>query len=252
VSPKPTAVTARLPRHGDEVSRGLGACGDRQRDRKERQTGLQRVQAERVLQYSDARWEARPDRNEQRNPPWEAHVTAYGREDQPGGTREHVARRRCRSGTSICYDVAIVENGVVVEHADETTKLLGPLGAEVMGVLWSAREPLAVRAVLDRLNRGRAVPLAYTTVMTVLSRLTERGAAKRMTAGRGYAYEAAVVDAAELAVRDVVRDYGAAAVTHFVNQARTDPQLLERLRGLLGREAGNSEGDHSEPGTKGT
>jgi predicted transcriptional regulator len=121
----------------------------------------------------------------------------------------------------------------VVEQTDETVKLLGPLGAEVMRVLWSAAEPVAVRAVLDRLNTGRAEPLAYTTVMTVLTRLTERGAAKRTMAGRGYAYEAAVADAAELAVRDVVRDHGAAAVAHFVDQARADPRLLDRLRQLL-------------------
>jgi predicted transcriptional regulator len=133
----------------------------------------------------------------------------------------------------------------VVEHADETARLLGPLGAEVMGVLWSAREPVTVRAVLDRLNRGRAEPLAYTTVMTVLSRLAERGAARRMTVGRGYVYEAAVVDAAELAVRDVIRDHGAAAVAHFVAQARTDPQLLDRLERLLGRD-GDSSGDASK------
>lgn len=129
----------------------------------------------------------------------------------------------------------------MAEQSNETAKLLGPLGAEVMEVLWSAREPVAVRAVLDRLNQGRAEPLAYTTVMTVLTRLAERGAAKRTPAGRGYAYEAAVEDAAELAVRDVVRDHGTAAVAHFVDQARADPRLLDRLRQLLsqdGRPAG--------------
>lgn len=73
-------------------------------------------------------------------------------------------------------------------------KLLGPLGAEVMEVLW----------------------------------------ATRTTAGRGYAYRAAVRDAAELAVRDVVRDHGDAAIAYFVNQADADPALRERLRRLMG------------------
>lgn len=118
--------------------------------------------------------------------------------------------------------------------ADETTKVLGPLGARVMVVLWSAGEPVAVRAVLERLNRGRPEPLAYTTVMTVLNRLVERGAARRTPAGRGYVYEPAVKDAAELAVRDVMRDHGEAAVTYFVDQAQADPTLRERLRRLLG------------------
>jgi predicted transcriptional regulator len=124
----------------------------------------------------------------------------------------------------------------VSKRGNEAAKLLGPLGAEVMEVLWSAPEPLAVREVLDRLNRGRSEPLAYTTVMTVLTRLAERGAAGRTLAGRGYAYRAAVADAAELAVREVVRDHGAAAVAHLVDHARADPQLLSRLQQLLGRE----------------
>lgn len=128
--------------------------------------------------------------------------------------------------------------GCVADRVNETSRLLGPLGAEVMAVLWSAREPLPVREVLDRLNRGRPEPLAYTTVMTVLTRLAERGAATRTPAGRGYAYASAVKDAAELAVRDVVRDHGDAAIAHFVDQARSDPALRERLRRLMDNRGG--------------
>jgi predicted transcriptional regulator len=127
------------------------------------------------------------------------------------------------------YDAGIVDNGRV----NDIGKLLGPLGAEVMAVLWSAGEPLSVRAVLDRLNHGRSERLAYTTVMTVLTRLAERGAATRTLAGRGYVYQPAVKDAAELAVRDVVRDHGEAAVAYFVDQARADPRLRARLERLL-------------------
>lgn len=123
---------------------------------------------------------------------------------------------------------------------NETTKLLGPLGAEVMEVLWSVSEPVTVRAVMERLNRGRVDPLAYTTVMTVLTRLSERGAARRMPAGRGFAYTAEVRDAAELAVRDVVRDHGDAAISYFVDQASADPRLRERLQRLLGAGADSS------------
>jgi predicted transcriptional regulator len=132
------------------------------------------------------------------------------------------------------YDAGIVDNGRVTE----ISKLLGPLGAEVMDVLWRADGPLPVREVLDRLNRGRSEPLAYTTVMTVLTRLAERGAATRTAVGRGYVYQPAVKDAADLAVRDVVRDHGEAAVAYFVDQARADPVLLDRLRRLIGPEPG--------------
>ncbi|AYY15448.1 BlaI/MecI/CopY family transcriptional regulator [Actinobacteria bacterium YIM 96077] len=113
------------------------------------------------------------------------------------------------------------------------SNLFGPLGAEVMDTLWSSDEPMTVRAVLEGLNRRRTEPLAYTTVMTVLGRLAERGAATRTRSGRGYVYQPAVRDAAELAVRDVVRDHGDAAIAHFVDQASADPELRDRLRALL-------------------
>lgn len=136
--------------------------------------------------------------------------------------------------SELVYDAPIVDDdGVVVGRGDEVGKLLGPLGAEVMNVLWSASAPLTVRAVMDQLNRRRADPLAYTTVMTVLTRVAERGAAKRTPAGRGFVYEPMVKDAAELAVRDVVRDHGDAAISYFIDQARSDPRLLRRLERLL-------------------
>lgn len=112
-------------------------------------------------------------------------------------------------------------------------KVLGPLEAEVMKVLWAARRPLLVRDVLDQLNTGRRPPLAYTTVMTVMARLAEKEILRRAPDGRGYRYEAAVPDAAAIAVREVMRDFGAAAVAQFVDEARADPKVLRRLRKLL-------------------
>ena len=111
--------------------------------------------------------------------------------------------------------------------------LLGPLEGEVMDVMWSAGASLSVRAVLVELNRGRSQPLAYTTVMTVMSRLAEKDVLRRTKDGRGYVYEAAVTDEAGLAVRDVIRDFGDSALARFVEEARADPQLLKRLQRLM-------------------
>lgn len=103
-----------------------------------------------------------------------------------------------------------------------------------MEVLWAAGEPMSVRAVLEELNRSRRrQPLAYTTVMTVMSRLAEKEVLARRPAGRGYVYEPAVEDAAELAVRTVMRDFGDAALARFVEQARDDPSVIRRLRRLM-------------------
>lgn len=107
-----------------------------------------------------------------------------------------------------------------------------------MNVLWSAPDPLSVREVLDKVNAKRETPLAYTTVMTVLGRLTDKGATARTMQGRGYLYTAAVVDEAALAVREVIRDFGAAAVAHFVDEARSTPELMARLERLMREDDG--------------
>src|SRR6266508_5473939 len=102
-----------------------------------------------------------------------------------------------------------------------------------MRVAWATTEPLSVRAVLERMNEGRRPPLAYTTVMTVMARLAEKAILRRVMNGRGYVYEAAVPDAASIAVRNLVRDCGDAAVAGFVDEARADPKLRARLERLL-------------------
>lgn len=115
----------------------------------------------------------------------------------------------------------------------DVSKVLGSLEAEVMGVAWSAAQPLTVRAVLERLNADRSSPLAYTTVMTVMARLADKDILRRTLNGKGYVYEAAVPDAAAIAVRNLVRDFGDAAIAGFVDEARSDPKLRARLKRLL-------------------
>lgn len=115
----------------------------------------------------------------------------------------------------------------------ERGTVLGPLEFEIMGVLWRAEDAMSVRAVLEELNRHRDVSLAYTTVMTVLARLADRGVARRKRAGRGYAYQAAVSSAAEIAVRQLLDDHGDAALASFVDQVSSDDQLRSRLRKLM-------------------
>lgn len=117
--------------------------------------------------------------------------------------------------------------------APEVAKVLGSLEAEAMEVLWASPAPMSVRSVLEQLNVDRTAPLAYTTVMTVLARLAEKDILRRERDGRGYVYQAVVRDAASIAVRSVVRDFGEAAVAGFVDEARADPRLLRRLQKLL-------------------
>lgn len=102
-----------------------------------------------------------------------------------------------------------------------------------MDVIWKADSPIPVRLVLDALNDQRASPLAYTTVMTVMNRLAAKNVLARHGERRRYVYEATSTDTAGLAVRDVLRTHGDAAVAHFLDEARADPAVLRRLRALL-------------------
>src|SRR5919206_2312482 len=60
----------------------------------------------------------------------------------------------------------------------------GGLEQEVLACLGAAGRPLTVAEVLTELGGE----LAYTTVLTALSRLHAKGALTREPAGRGYAY----------------------------------------------------------------
>ncbi len=110
---------------------------------------------------------------------------------------------------------------------------LGSLEAEVMSVLWRADTPLTVRDVATALNAGRGSPLAYTTVMTVMSRLARKGILARSLAGRRFVYTPAAADTAEIAVRGVLAEFGDAALARFVDRVEMDPELRIRLRRLM-------------------
>lgn len=106
-----------------------------------------------------------------------------------------------------------------------------------MEAVWKAAAPVSVRQVLDTLNARRPKPLAYTTVMTVMNRLVDKKVLARSGERRRYVYEATASDAAAVAVRELMRAHGQAAVAPFVEQARADPAVLRRLRVLVREES---------------
>jgi predicted transcriptional regulator len=125
----------------------------------------------------------------------------------------------------------------MAKRAKGGERVLGPLEAEVMEIVWKTEGPVSVRDLLGQVNHRRRPPLAYTTVMTVMSRLVDKDVLTRSRQGRGYIYEAAVSDQAGIAVRNVMRDFGDEATAQFVEQARGDPETLRRLQRLLAEES---------------
>ena len=111
---------------------------------------------------------------------------------------------------------------------------LGDLEALVMEQLWSSDGPLSVRQVLEALPDGRT--RAYTTVMTVLDNLFQKGFVERERSGRAYLYWATQGRAAHTAraMEDALASGGdrGAALMHFVEQLT--PEESAQLRALLG------------------
>jgi predicted transcriptional regulator len=67
----------------------------------------------------------------------------------------------------------------------------GDLEAQVLRLVWSADEPLTPGETLARIDAD----IAYTTVMTVLSRLYQKGLLARERDGRAFRYRPAVTEA---------------------------------------------------------
>lgn len=112
----------------------------------------------------------------------------------------------------------------------------GELESEVLAVLWDAAEPLSPGEVRDRLASGEGGALAYSTVVTILTRLHEKGALHRTRDGRAFRYTPAA-DKAGLAARrlSALLDLAAdrqAVLSRFVEDLSDGDEAL--LRTLLG------------------
>jgi predicted transcriptional regulator len=114
---------------------------------------------------------------------------------------------------------------------DGTRREAGELESEVLAALWASSAPLTPAEVLAHMDGE----LAYTTVMTTLARLFEKGLVDRRRAGRGYAYSPNVREA-ELAARRIraLLDRGhdrAAVLQGFLSELSPEEERV--LRELL-------------------
>ena len=108
----------------------------------------------------------------------------------------------------------------------------GELEAAVLAVLQAAGSPMSPGEVRDRLGGD----LAYTTVVTILSRLHGKGVLDRHKAGRAFLY-APVADEPGLAARRMAQVLDAeadreAVLARFVSGlSGRDEELLRRMLG---------------------
>jgi len=108
----------------------------------------------------------------------------------------------------------------------------GELEAEVLAVLQDAGSALTPGEVRERIGGS----LAYTTVVTILSRLHAKGVLERHKAGRAFLY-APVADQPGLAARRMARVLDSeadreAVLARFVSVlSDSDEELLRRMLG---------------------
>jgi predicted transcriptional regulator len=121
----------------------------------------------------------------------------------------------------------------MVARREVAGRRLGALEAEVMELAWRRGDWIGVNDLLAALQGHQR---AYTTVMTIVTRLCDKGLLERRRQGRGFVYRPALSkeELAARALRDVLAgtEDPAAVLAHFVKDLEASPALLARLRAL--------------------
>lgn len=140
------------------------------------------------------------------------------------------SRRGDEDAVSLEYDS--------ISPLDRALALLGPLEGRIMRIVWTERvsAPFVVRDV-----QALMPELAYTTVMTTLNRLAEKGllAVQAVRGQRAHTYSAAldpesfVARVGRVQVDQVVEQFGVAAMAAFAERlSQLSPEQLRRLEEL--------------------
>lgn len=109
----------------------------------------------------------------------------------------------------------------------------GHLQREIWSIVLS-RPECTVRDVHDVISERR--PIAYSTILTVMTRMVERGMLVRRREGnRGIFRVAEKTDpeAAGVIIDQLIGQFGTVAASEFVSRARSRPEVLQQLRQLL-------------------
>ncbi len=121
----------------------------------------------------------------------------------------------------------------------ELEAFLGPLEANIIGVIWNSdKKPLRVRDIYEKLKQKKDI--AYTTVMSTMNRLYEKGLLdRRIEKGKGglfYVYWPKFEEQSfkKSAVREVIssliENFGEIVTSYLVEEASSDEQDLRALK----------------------
>lgn len=117
-------------------------------------------------------------------------------------------------------------------------KVLGELETEVMEIVWRIGKPISVSDVVKILNKKRNI--AYTTVMTIMGRLVDKGILTRKIHGLSYLYqpklsqEKFVARSVHNIFNSAISSLGQEAVTHFAEEIqKASPKKRHKLLKIL-------------------
>lgn len=116
-------------------------------------------------------------------------------------------------------------------YGGKVPRPLGELEDAVMTRVWQWNRPVTVREVLEDLQQERSI--AYTTVMTVLDNLHQKGWVRREVEGRAYRYTAVSTRAA----------YSAALMNEAWAQSDNPAAALVAFFGMMSPEQRESLND---------
>jgi len=121
-------------------------------------------------------------------------------------------------------------------------KVLGPLESDIMELVW-AKGQVTVREIHEALINGTAKNLAYTTVMTTMSRLAKKNILRVIKEGTAYTYtpvtsrENFLNNVVGEVVDGLLSDFSEPALAHFVDRIKdVDPVKLQQLADLINRQ----------------
>ena len=114
---------------------------------------------------------------------------------------------------------------------DGLAKVLGPLETEIMQIIWQD-ERSTVKKVHRKLSQHRDI--AYTTVMTTMSRLAEKGVLNRHHEGLAYVYAPAITEdefvtmVVQQVLDGLLNDYSETVIDYMADYlARRNPGELK-------------------------
>src|SRR3989338_6043449 len=122
-----------------------------------------------------------------------------------------------------------------------TGKVLGDLESEVMEIIWGQKGAVSVKSVTEILSKRRQI--AYTTVMTIMSRLVNKGVLVRHLSGTSYLYkpkvskEQFIAKAVHGIFSSAVSTLGEEVLAHFIKEVqKISPKKRQELLKILGED----------------